>query len=144
MDFYKIVIFIKHHAILISIWCALLCMIVYTMIVDWIRRAYEISCNDAVLLINRNNATVIDVRTQNEYCSCYIINSINIPFVDFKKNNILLHKKFRDNPLIIVNNGTSSYSIKKYLNKLGYMKVYVLKGGIHSWKNHEFPLLSKK
>lgn len=138
--------FIKNHVILVSIWCILLFSVLYTTVIHWIRKDYEISCDDAIFLVNRKNAVIIDVRTVAEYESGYIINSINLPLTDIKKNSIFLCKKIRNDLLIIVCGELTSslYSTRKYLNELGFEKVYVLKGGIRNWKNYDLPLLLKK
>lgn len=142
LDFFM---FIKQHVILVVIWIFLLIMVFYSIIINWISNHFEISCDKLVSLINKKNAVVIDIRNRNDYDSGYIMNSINIPFSDIKNKIVFSYKKFKDMPLIIVDNSTRSlYSTRKYLNKLGFVEVYILKGGINNWKNHDFPLLSKK
>lgn len=146
MNFYEILIFMKNHLMLISIWFVLFGIVLYTTIIYWIRRGFEISCNDAIFLINKKNAGIIDMRTKDEFCSNHIINSINVSLNDIKKANVFLYEKFQDKPVIVVHSGSIllSFSIRKYLNKLGFLEVYILKGGIYDWKDHNLPLLSKK
>lgn len=142
----EVVFFVKNHVLLVGIWCILLLIIVYATIIHWIRKDYEISCDDAIFLVNRKKAVIIDVRSTEEYESGYIINSVNLPLPDIRKNSVLLYKKFKNSLLIIVcgEKISSLYSTRKYLNKLGFEKVYVLKGGISNWKNYDLPLLLKK
>lgn len=146
MDFFNFLCFVKQHWVLIVLWSFLLVMVFYTAVLSWIRGRFEISCNEMVVLINKKNAVVIDIRSQNDYNSGYIINSINIPFDSGTDNIISLCKKFGSYPLVVVsgNNYSKSFSVKQCLNKLGFLEIYVLKEGIDSWKNHDFPLLSKK
>lgn len=146
MNFYEISIFMKNHIMLTSVWFLLLGIVLYTIIVYWIRKGFEISCNDAIFLINKKNAVVVDMRSENEFFSGYIINSVNMLLEDIKKDNAFFCRKFKDKPIIIVNNGSISlsYATRKYLNKLGLLEVYILQGGIIAWKDLGFPLLLKK
>lgn len=141
-DFY---VFIKQHALLVVIWSVLLIIVCYSLVMNWMRGRFEISCNKLILLINKRNAVVIDIRSHNDYNSGYIINSINIPLENIENNDSVSYKSFKNNPLIIVDNyATSLLSVKQYFNKLGIMEVYILKGGINNWKNNSFPLLLNK
>lgn len=144
MYFLNFFIFFKKHLILMIIWFFLLIMIFYSIIIRSIRSKFEVSCHKLVLLINKKNAIIIDVRDQNEYNSGYIVDSVNIPFLNIKDDAVFSSRKFKDKPLIIVGNPMKSlYLTRKYLNNLGFLEVYVLKGGINSWKTHDLPLLSK-
>lgn len=145
MCFLDFFIFIKQHLILVIVWCLLLIIIFYSIIINWIRGRYEVSCNTLILLINKKNAVIIDIRNQSDYDSGYIIDSVNIPFKNIKNYNIISLKKFKDRPLIIVGDYIKAlFSVRKYLITLGFLEVYVLNGGINNWKNNNFPLLFKK
>lgn len=145
MHVHNIIIFLKSHIILITIWITLLIIILYIFINDWIYKLDTISNNHAIFLINKKNATIIDIRNYSDYLSGYIIRSINISIENIKDNNFSELKKFKKNPLIIINyNGILSNSIIKKFKKIGFNEIYILDGGIISWKSANLPLLSKK
>lgn len=139
-----IVVFIKQHIFLSIVWISLIVMIIYTTVMNHIQRSFEISCDKAVFLINKRNAKVVDIRNQREFCLGCIMNSINIPLNSIADNSELLGKKCKNSPLIIIHDHRSSYFIKQYFSKFGFLEVYVLKGGISSWKDHSLPVISKK
>lgn len=140
----EIIKFLKTHFILNSIWLILLLIILYTFINDWLYKYNRISHNEAIFLINKKNAIIIDVRNHNDYLLGHIINSINISIEKIKNNNFLKLKKFKKEPLIIVNyNSSLSNDVIQHFNQLGFEKVYVLHGGINHWKANNLPLLLK-
>lgn len=143
LDFF---VFIKKHLILFIIWIFLFVMVCYSVIINWINRDFEVSCNKLIFLINKKNAVVIDVREAVDYHAGSIIDSINIPFTHIDSGDYRVSsKKFENKPVIIVGDRIKSLHLtRKYLNKLGFLEVYVLKGGLNKWKDNDFPLLSKK
>ncbi|URJ25073.1 rhodanese-like domain-containing protein [Candidatus Blochmannia ocreatus (nom. nud.)] len=136
--------FIQQHMILCAIWIVLLVLVISTSINNWIFRNSEIKSNKAVLLINKKNAIVIDIRNKDDYKSGHIINSLHILISDIKNNNIYKLKKFKKSPLIIVHdNNIIAHSVRRNLCKLKFEEVYVLHGGIIGWKTGNFPVLLK-
>lgn len=140
----EIIKFLQAHILLSTTWIMLLLIIIYILINDWIYKLPYISHNNAIFLINKKNAVVIDIRDHKDYLSGYIINSINISIEKIKNNNVLKLKKFQKHPLIIVHNtGVVSNSIIQYFKKIGFEKIYILQGGIINWKTNHLPLLLK-
>lgn len=131
-------------------WCVLLIMTLHSVIENLVFGKFEILCNQLIFLMNKRNVLIIDIRNHIDYDSGYIMNSLNIPFkninVDVGKedHNFFLRKKFKNEAFVIVNDYVKkSHKIRKYLNRLGFTEVYVLKEGINSWKDQGLPLLSK-
>lgn len=140
----EIIKFSQAHFFLSTTWTILLIIILYTLINDWIYGSHQISNNNAIFLINKKNAIVVDIRDNDDYLSGHIINSINISTKKNKNSNFLELTKFKENPLIIVhNNGILSHSIIQNFKKIGFEKIYILKGGIINWKANNLPLLLK-
>ena len=79
---------------------------------------------DQVVKILASGGKVIDVRSQSEYRSGHIENSINIPLADIlngvKRNGIK-----KETPVILYcASGARSASAKRFLVKEGYTKVF--------------------
>lgn len=141
----EIIKFLTTHVMLSITWIILLIIILYIFINDWICKFHKITYNKAIFLINKKNATIIDIRHTNDYLSEHIMHSINISIEKIKNKNFSKLKKFIKNPLIIVHyDGILSNSIIKYFKKLGFNEIYILQGGIANWKAENLPLLSKK
>ena len=94
----------------------------------------------ATLLINREGAQVIDVRTSDEYVGGHLPESRNIPFDQLEARAGELDRQ-KDVPLILVcQTGTRSTGAAKLLAKLGFTKVNNLGGGIAGWRAAGLPL----
>ncbi|URJ31750.1 rhodanese-like domain-containing protein [Blochmannia endosymbiont of Camponotus modoc] len=141
----EIIAFLQRHIILSIIWVLLLIAVLYTTINSWLFGSSEILRDKAIYLINKKNAIVIDIRSQDDYHAGHITNSINVSIEEIKNNNICKLKRFKQYPLIIVHdNNVLAHSIKRHLYKLKFEEIYVLYGGIVGWKSDNFPLLLKK
>jgi len=98
----------------------------------------------AMNLINRNDALLIDVREQSEYDSGHIINSKLMPAAKLKERVGEL-EKYRERPIIIVcRSGSRATPITSWLGKQGFAQVYLLTGGVSAWQKAKLPLEKKK
>ncbi len=94
----------------------------------------------ATLLINREDAQVIDVRGSDEYVSGHLPDSRNIPLEQLEARAGEL-EKFKDTPVILVcQTGARSSGACKQLEKLGFSKVNNLESGIAGWRAAGLPL----
>jgi rhodanese-related sulfurtransferase len=105
--------------------------------------APPLSAQQAILLINREGATFLDVRDATSYAKEHISASINIPFSELAQK-IKQLESYRERPIIInYSQGQAHYRIAKILKNAGFSKLYHLKGGIMAWKNAALPLVKK-
>ncbi|MBB1125314.1 rhodanese-like domain-containing protein [Thiospirillum jenense] len=97
----------------------------------------------ATELINRRDATVIDVRASADFAKGHIMNAVNIPMNGFKNQTAAL-TKYRDKPIVIsCHSGNQSQLACILLRKAGFPEVYNLRGGIMAWQNANLPLTRK-
>jgi rhodanese-related sulfurtransferase len=94
----------------------------------------------ATMLINREDAQIVDVREPDEYVAGHLPESRNIPLARLEERSGELDK-FKDTPLIIVcQTGARSAGACKQLSKLGFSRVHGLDGGIDGWRAAGLPL----
>jgi rhodanese-related sulfurtransferase len=94
----------------------------------------------ATLLINREDAQVIDVRESDEYISGHLPESRNIPVARLAERAGELDK-FKEAPLILVcKTGARTTGACSQLEKLGFTRVHALEGGIEAWRAAGLPL----
>lgn len=106
--------------------------------------APRISAHHTTLLLNRENAVALDLRNQKIFADGHILESINIVFADFDANlnKIESHK---NRPIILVDdNESNTSSIAAKLRKHGFSHIYILAGGLRSWKDAQLPLIKQK
>ena len=92
----------------------------------------KISAEEAKEIIESEDVTILDVRTQEEYNEGHIENSVLLPVNDIsaKAEEILTDKDAKI--LVYCRSGNRSASTSKQLIKMGYTNVYDF-GGMNSW-----------
>lgn len=99
-----------------------------------------VSSEQAVSLINKQNALVVDVRAQKDFKRMRIANSVNIPANEIQNR---LGELSKDRTIIVVDNsGNMSAAASKLLRGVGFTKVYVLDSGLVGWMRDKLPLES--
>lgn len=99
-----------------------------------------ISPAQATLLINREDAVVVDVREPAEYSAGHVSDSRNIPFKDLASRVSEL-EAFKEKPVIFVcASGSRSGQACAQLKKLGFTNLNNLDGGIQSWERAGLPI----
>jgi len=99
-----------------------------------------VSSEQAVSLINKQNALVVDVRAQKDFKRVPIANAVNIPANEIQNR---LGELSKDRTIIVVDNsGNMSAAASKLLRGVGFTKVYVLDSGLVGWMRDKLPLES--
>ncbi|MDA0189070.1 MAG: rhodanese-like domain-containing protein [Proteobacteria bacterium] len=94
----------------------------------------------ATLLINREDAVIIDVREPDEYAAGHLPESRNIPAGKLEERVGEL-EKYKDTPLILVcQSGARSAGSCGRLGKLGFAKTHNLAGGVGAWVEAGLPI----
>lgn len=94
---------------------------------------YTIDGSEAATMIEKEDVTIIDVRTNIEYNSGHIEDAINIPV---EKIDADIIKKLPDKNkyyIVYCRSGSRSREAVRKLAKMGYRKVYDL-GSVNNWK----------
>ena len=98
---------------------------------------------EATLMMNREDALVLDVRETGEWSSGHISGARHITLAQLEKRMSEL-EKFKDKPIIICcASGNRSSSACGKLKKGGFDKVFSLNGGVSAWMAANLPLTTK-
>jgi len=85
--------------------------------------------------ISAANVQLVDVRTKLEYKAGHIENAVNIDFFDRSNFNENFAGFDREQPIYLYcRSGNRSQRSAKKLLKIGFKKIYDLKGGYKAWK----------
>ena len=115
-------------------------LLVWPLISKLLRPGQEVGPAEAVLLINRKDAVVLDVRDAAEYKSGHITNARNVPEAELDARAKELDK-VKTKPIIVsCGRGNRSAAIATKLRKLGFADVVSLRGGIAAWQQANMPL----
>ncbi len=132
--------FTNNHPMLVGSFFAILTLLVFNLFGSRFRGYNVASPADATILINRNDAVVLDVRTDKEFNEGHIINSIHIPQSNIKERLAEI-EKYKHKPIIVsCRTGQRSAQVCGQLKKQGFDHIYNLSGGIMAWQTANFPL----
>ena len=102
--------------------------------------ATGLGANEAVQLMNREKAVVIDVCEPNEFAAGHVVGAKNIPLSDLqaKLGSAVKNKKL---PIILVcQSGARSARAVATAKGLGFEQVHSLGGGLVAWKSANLPV----
>jgi rhodanese-related sulfurtransferase len=100
----------------------------------------EVSPAQATLLINREDAHIIDVREADEFSGGHLPDAKNVPLAKLA-DRIGEIEKFKDKPVIVCcASGMRSGKACGELGKLGFAKVHNLAGGVDAWVGAGYPV----
>jgi len=132
--------FIGNHIELSGIFAVLLAALWFT---EKQRSGRAISPQESTLLLNKDEAVIVDLRDKKEFAEGRIAGSINIPFTNIKERASEL-SKYQDKQIILVDKmGQHSGMAGKTLQAEGYQNICRMSGGISEWKNSSMPLIKK-
>lgn len=115
-------------------------MLLWPLLMRPFRAGREVGVAEAVQLINRRDALVIDVRDTGEYEAGHIAGARHVPEKQLAERLKDL-EKFRDRPLIVVCRiGTRSAAAVQLLRRGGFNEAVNLRGGISAWEQASMPL----
>ncbi|MCI2282188.1 rhodanese-like domain-containing protein [Colwellia sp. MSW7] len=117
-----------------AIWVALVVLIIVTTIKINLSPVKQISPQDLTFLMNREQGVALDIRSEKDFNTSHILDSINLSNEKINKNGFVSLEKHKENPIIVVCSvGLSATKIANDLHKAGFARVSILKGGMGAW-----------
>lgn len=115
-------------------------MLIWPLIARTYRSTNEVSTFEAVQLINRRDAVVLDVRDSGEFAAGHIANAKHIPEAQVGER-IKELEKYKSRPILVSDRtGSRAPAVTGVLRKQGFPEVFALKGGIAAWQQASMPL----
>lgn len=100
----------------------------------------EVGALEAVQLLNRKDALMIDVREPGEFSAGHVPSARNIPLAQLDKRVGEL-EKFKHRPAVVIcQTGGRPAAATALLKKAGFAEVVVLAGGIGAWQQANMPV----
>jgi rhodanese-related sulfurtransferase len=98
----------------------------------------RVTTADAVRLINRERAVLIDIREPAEYAAGHALGARSVPLTGLETSRDL--PKNKSLPLVIVcPTGARAPQAVALLKKLGFENTHVLAGGLNAWRAANLP-----
>lgn len=106
------------------------------------QRGKSISPQEAVMLINNDEATIIDLRDTESFRAAHIIDAFRASNEDFEQKRM---DKYKNKPFILVcARGLQSSTLASKLRKQGFLQPLILAGGMAAWQNADLPVVKGK
>jgi rhodanese-related sulfurtransferase len=117
-------------------------LLIWPMISEASRGVKAVSPTQAVLLINREHAKVLDVRDANEYATRHIADAKHVALNELEAEIASL-QGLKQKPLIVhCQSGTRSTKACALLHKHGFTQLHHLDGGILAWEKANLPIVN--
>ena len=132
--------FVIHNWYLFAALVVVLGLLVAGPVIQLLHRVRAVGPSEAVILINRQDGVVVDVRDSKDFHTGHIAHAVNVPFAELKARVREL-EKYKQRPLIIsCRAGERSAKSAILLRKLGFENVAVLTGGMTAWERSQLPV----
>ena len=136
--------FISNNLMLSIAWVVIAVMLLTTVFKDKFSKFKGINPQQATLLINKEDAVVVDVRTAEEFKKGHVVNAKNIPLSQINEGKLNIIENKKNNPIIVVcATGARSSGAAAKLVTAGFEKVYSLSPGMSGWTAANLPTTKK-
>ncbi len=119
---------------------AVLVMLGMTYLTQMIYKIKTVNAAQAIGLINRDDAVVVDVCEVKEFQTGHLPNAINMPLAKLS-GNIGALNKHKNKPIVVAcRTGNRSMKGAITLKKGGFENIYSLSGGLAAWQKENLPI----
>ncbi len=132
--------FIGNNTGLSLAWVGIVVALIFTETTRRFRGFSEVSPGQATQLINREDATLVDIRSMQEFQDGHIVNAKHILLSKLDPSSKQLAAKAEQPVVVYCQNGNTSLQGAARLAKAGFKRVYSLKGGLTAWQSDQLPL----
>lgn len=137
--------FAMRHELLVLAWVGLATAVIASAVKARLSPVKQIDNQTAVALINKQDAVVVDVRTQDEFARGHIAGSHHMPLAQIEQGNTTEIDKHKEKPVIVVcETGARAETAGSKLVKAGFQQVYLLRGGLTQWRSSNLPVTKKR
>jgi rhodanese-related sulfurtransferase len=141
MNLTNLITFAGQHWILVLLLIAILGALIWLETQAKVGGMARVKPQEAIHLINRDSAVVIDVREKNQYKEGHIAKALHMTKSDLGSKNL---SKYQEKPVILVcNTGVAAPKMSDELKKQGITQLYFLQGGMSAWYTEGLPVVKK-
>lgn len=103
-------------------------------------RAGSLNTTQAVQLMNRDKAVVVDVSEPSEFAAGHVIGAKNVPLGEFEAKLPGAVKNKATQLILVCSNGSRANRAVAMAKKLGYENAQSLTGGMGAWRAASLPV----
>jgi rhodanese-related sulfurtransferase len=132
--------FLQQNILLVTVAVVSGSLLLWPLIMSLVNGKKEVGVTDAVNLINRKDALLIDVRDPAEFAAGHIPHARNVPAAQVAER-LKEFEKYKAKPVIIhCRNGQRSGSATNAFRKAGFTEAVKLRDGLTAWEQANLPI----
>lgn len=132
--------FLQQNILLVTVAVVSGSLLAWPLLMSLVNGTNEVGVTDAVNLINRKDALLIDVRDPTEFAAGHIPHARNVPAADVA-GRLKEFEKFKARPVIIhCRNGQRSGAATNAFRKAGFGEAVKLRDGLTAWEQANLPI----
>jgi rhodanese-related sulfurtransferase len=132
--------FFQENFLLSAVWLALFAWLIYSFVSDALSPVKQINTHEATLLMNKEDAVLLDIRPQKDFKLGHIVGARQLKAEEITKADFKRLEKEKAKPIIVAcAMGVSAKKTAAQMHKAGFEKVTVLKGGMNAWQQANLP-----
>jgi rhodanese-related sulfurtransferase len=133
--------FVTNHYLLSAAFAALVVALIFSFVSALVSGLKELTTHEATLLINKQDAYVLDIRPAAEFKKGHILGAKQLKAELLNKGDFASLEKYKDTPIIVVcAMGMTAKRTASQLLKAGFTQASVLKGGMNAWQGANLPV----
>ena len=94
--------FVTNHPILSAVWVVLFVLLVASWVKSLFSAVKQVTPTELTLQVNRQNATVVDIRTEADFTKGHITGARHLPLAEIEKQQLAGLEKQKAEPIILV------------------------------------------
>jgi len=133
--------FARDHMLLSGLWIGLVVLLAYSFINPLVSKVKRVDNHGATLLINKQDAVLLDIRQQKDFKAGHIVGAKQIKPEEVREGNFVKLEKYKNTPIIVVcAMGNLAAGTASKMSKQGFTDVSVLSGGMGAWQGAGLPV----
>ena len=137
----QLIEFAGNNFILSGILVALVIALIYSYVNSALSPVKELGTHDATMLINKQDALVLDIRPPAEFKKGHILGAQQLKAEEIREAQFTKLEKHKGTPIIVICAlGHSARKTATQLTKAGFPNVSLLKGGMGAWTSAGLPV----
>lgn len=140
----QLMTFASNHPLLILAWVGVIVALIVVTVLIKMSPVKQLNPQELTLLVNREQGVVVDIRSEKEFRTSRILDSVHLATEKANKNDFASLEKYKAKPIIVVcTAGMTASKVANQLLKAGFSNVNLLKGGMNAWVSAGLPVAKK-
>ncbi|MCD2449032.1 rhodanese-like domain-containing protein [Methylicorpusculum oleiharenae] len=140
----RLIEFVLNHYLLSLALAVVTFLLIQDLIESFTNKFKSLSPMLAIVKMNSQGATILDVREPAEFSKGHIEDAINIPAGKIEEQISQLSGSKSAPVIVVCQTGTRSIPACRSLTKAGFTDIYTITGGMQSWEDNKLPIKAGK